>query len=43
MSFLRKGPFGEVRAGRVGVTAGSLQWKDCYFCIVVVVDLFLVS
>ena len=26
--------YGEVRTGRVGVTAGSLQWKD--------VDIFLV-
>ena len=27
-----KGPFvyGEVRTGRVVVTAGSLQWKYCY-------------
>jgi hypothetical protein len=33
MSFFLKGPFvyGEVRTGRVGVTAGSLQWKSEMF------------
>jgi hypothetical protein len=36
--FFLKGPFvyGEVRTGRVGVTAGSLQWKDCWFVFSVV-------
>jgi hypothetical protein len=31
LGFFLKGPFvyGEVRAGRVVVTAGSLQWKEC--------------
>ena len=25
--------YGEVRTGRVGVTAGSLQWKDVVFLL----------